>query len=232
MKKIVAIAALCLIGRSFISAQETDLRFGFQVSPMFSSMGTSENNISGNGANLGLKLGMNAEIFFRENYAFITGIGFAFNSGGTLLHDQGGQIWTKTELPQNVDPTFLPGVDLKYGIQYVEIPLGLKFRTNEFGYLRYWLEAPVISLGFKSQANGAIEQTGTNEEKIDIKKEVGSLALSWGLAAGVDYSISSGTALVAGLGFQRVFTDVTRDVESDDSKAHINNIIIRLGVMF
>ncbi|MFQ5447123.1 MAG: outer membrane beta-barrel protein [Saprospiraceae bacterium] len=232
MKKIVAIAAFFLLAQDFISAQTNDLRLGFQVSPVFSSMGSTSNKINSNGTNLGLKLGMRAEMFFRENYAFITGIGFAFNSGGTLHYDNGGQIWTRSELPGGVDPTFLPGVDLKYSLQYVEIPLGLKFRTNEMGYLRYWAEVPVITLGFKSQARGAIQQAAVNEDKIDIKNEVTSLSLSWGIAGGVEYNVSSGTSLVGGIGFQRLFTDVTKNVDDDKSKAYINSIILRLGVLF
>ncbi|TAK35555.1 MAG: PorT family protein [Saprospiraceae bacterium] len=232
MKKIVAIAAFFLLMQAFISAQTTDLRLGFQVSPVLSYMGSTDNKINSNGTNLGLKLGMRAEMFFRENYAFITGIGFAFNSGGTLHHDIGGQIWTHSELPNGVDPTFLPGVDLKYNLQYVEIPLGLKFRTNDFGYLRYWAEIPVITLGFKSQASGAIQQTGITEDKIDIKKEVTSLSLSWGIAGGMEYNISSGTSLVGGIGFEKVFTDVTKDVDDDKSKGFINNLVLRLGVLF
>ena len=232
MKKIVAIAAFFLLMQDFISAQTTDLRLGFQVSPVLSYMGSTDNKINSNGTNLGLKLGMRAEMFFRENYAFITGIGFAFNSGGTLHHDIGGQIWTRSELPNGVDPTFLPGVDLKYNLQYVEIPLGLKFRTNDFGYLRYWAEIPVITLGFKSQASGAIQQTGITEDKIDIKKEVTGLSLSWGIAGGVEYNISSGTSLVGGIGFEKEFTGVTKDVDDDKSKAFINNLVLRLGVLF
>ena len=232
MKKIVAIAAFCFFFGTMLQAQSTDLRLGFQVSPSFSFMSTDNNQINSNGTNLGLKLGMVAEMYFQENYAFITGLGFAFNSGGTLRHEQGGQLWTRSELPQGVDPFLLPGVDLKYGIQYVEIPLGLKFRTNDFGYLRYWAEIPVITLGFRSQARGAIMQAGINEDKIIIKKEVGALALSWGLGGGVEYELSPNASLVGGINYQRIFTDVTRDVSDDDSKGYTNHIILRVGVMF
>lgn len=232
MNKILATAIFCLFFGYQLQAQTNDLRLGFQVSPSFSYMATDDNQINSNGTNLGLKLGMLAEMYFQENYAFITGIGFSFNSGGTLRHEQGGKIWTRSELPQGVDPTFFPGVDLKYNIQYVEIPFGLKFRTNAFGYLRYWAEIPVITLGFRSQARGAISQAGINEDKIIIKKEVGALALSWGLGGGVEYELSPNASLVGGINYQRVFTDVTRDVADDNSKGYTNHIVLRVGVMF
>ena len=232
MKKIVAITSFCFFFGALLNAQSSDLRLGFQVSPSFSFMATDDNQINSNGTNLGLKLGMIAEMYFQENYAFFTGLGFAFNSGGTLRHEQGGQIWTRSELPQGVNPTFFTGVDLKYNIQYVEIPFGLKFRTNSFGYLRYWAEIPVLTLGFRSQDRGAIMQPGTNKDKIIIKKEVGALALSWGLGGGVEYELSPNASLVGGINYQRIFTDVTRDVSDDDSKGYTSHIILRIGVMF
>lgn len=232
MKKIVAIIVLCLSLSNLVVAQYSNLRLGFQTSPTFSFMGTDDNQINSNGTNLGLKLGMLAEMYFQENYAFITGLGFAFNSGGTLRHERGGQIWTRSELPNGVDPNLFAGVNLKYGIQYVEIPFGLKFRTNEFGYVRYWVEIPTLTLGFRSQARGAISQLGINEEKIIIKKEVSSLALSWGFGGGLEYEISPNASLVGGVNYQRIFTDVTKDVSDDDSKAVTNHIILRIGVMF
>lgn len=233
MKKIVAIAAFFMLLLGASHAQETDLRLGFQISPMFSTMGTDDNKINPNGTNLGLKMGARGEIYFRENYAFLIGLGFAFNSGGTLLHENNfDPIWPNNEdLPPNA--IWAGNVNLKYGVQYIEIPFGLKFRTNEFGYLRYYAELPVITLGFKSQARGAFKNSGINEEKIDIKKDVNGLALSWGLGGGVEYSISGSTSLIGGLSYQRLFTDVTKDHGSAvNSKGFINNFIIHLGVMF
>lgn len=220
----------CMAG---LNAQVNDLRLGFQISPMFSWMGTDNNRINSNGTNLGLKLGMVAENYFRENYAVVTGIGFAFNSGGTLQHEDGGRIWTRSNLPSTIpDENLLPGVDLKYSIQYVEIPFGLKFRTNSFGYMRYWAEMPVLTLGFRSQARGAISQAGVNEDKIIIKKEVGSVALSWGFGMGGEYEISPNASLVFGVNYQRIFTDVTKDSSDDKSKGFTNHLILKAGMMF
>lgn len=234
MKKIVAVAAFFMTMGTITFAQNGDLRLGFQVSPTISFMSTDDNNVNGNGPNLGLKLGLTGEIYFRENYAFNIGLGFSFNSGGTLRHDEGGGIWLDgdTELPSGVGGVFPPGTDLKYGIQYVEIPFGLKFRTNEIGYLRYYAEVPTFTLGFRSQSRGDIEFQGINEDNIDIRKEVSALALSWGVGGGIEYNVSSGTSLVAGLAYQRIFTDVTKDYDAVDSKAAINHIVVRLGVLF
>ena len=236
MKKIVAIAAFFLGLFFHTHAQDGDLRLGFQVSPMFSIMSTDENAINSDGANLGLKLGMMGEYYFRENYAIIGGLGFSFNSGGTLRYENTNANtfpWQGSELPPNVDPAFPGAKEFKYNLQYVEIPFGLKFKTKEFGYLRYFAEIPVFTLGFRSQARGAVEFTNVNEDKIDIKEDVRALAFSWGAGGGIEYAVSDGTSIVGGISFQRQFTDASKNYGSEvDSRAQITNIILRLGVMF
>jgi opacity protein-like surface antigen len=125
----------------------------------------------------------------------------------------------------------------------VEIPFGLKLRTREFGYLRYFLE-PQIALGIRTQARGNIKNaTGVDpEEKFNISSAVNLFNLSWGLGAGIEYGVSDNTALVAGLAFQSGFADVSRNKNTqiidsgrsreDDSKAKVTAFILRLGVMF
>lgn len=245
MKKIVALAVFCLMVTCALSAQ-SDIRFGFQVSPTFSWMTTSTNRINPSGTNLGLKLGMIGEYYFRENYAMTSGIGFAFNHGGTLQHEVSGKYWTKSELSSSLD-TLPTGVKLKYGIQYIEIPLALKMRTREFGYIRYFVE-PGFVLSFKSQAKGEINGVGVGDEAndINIRKEVNLLNLSVGANGGIEYTLSESTSLIGGIGFQTSFTDVTNDNGTafdtrrdwptrnpkEDSKGKINVFIIKLGVIF
>ena len=245
MKKIVTLVVFLSALTLILHAQE-DIRFGFQLSPTFSWMNSSTNRINPSGTNLGLKLGMIGEFYFRENYAFVSGIGFGFNHGGTLQHELGGRYWTKSELGSALD-TLPAGVKLKYGIQYVEIPLGLKLRTREFGYLRYYID-PNITLGFKTQAKGKIEGigVGADGEDIAIRREVNAINLSWGIGGGIEYTLSENTSLIAGLGLQVGFTDATDDNGTvfdprrnwpdsnpkEDSKGTVNALIIRLGVMF
>ena len=92
MKKIVVIAAFLSL-TSYMTFAQGDLRFGFQTSPTFSWMSANTNRINSSGTNLGLRLGMLGAFYFRENYAFTTGLGFAFGSGGTLLHEDPGVYW-------------------------------------------------------------------------------------------------------------------------------------------
>lgn len=227
MKKIVLSASFLLAFGWSIAQSNFDasnLRFGLQLSPTFSWMQSDLSEVNRNGVNLGLKLAMMGEYYFAENYAFTSGLGFAFNHGGTLRHDPVGEYWKTGES--------LQFADLKYSVQYIEIPLGLKMRTKEFGYIRYYGE-PFVMLGFRSQARGDIKDTEFND--IDIQEYVTGAGLSWGIGVGIEYSISDSSALIGGLYFQNMFTDMTKEDTSNtvnDGSANFDALTIRLGILF
>ena len=229
----------------------SDLKLGVQLSPTFSGMSTDNNLINGDGSNLGVKLGLIAEFYFQENYSIHTGIGFHFNAGGTLNYDEQFErvdIWR-----ESLDETFpvgsIPdsvagGLSYKYDINLLEIPLGLTLRTREFGYLRYWAR-PQLNLGIVTGSNGSIENAGfvDSDEDFDIGDEVNGLNLGWGIGAGVEYAISTSSALIGGIGYQSGFTDLTRDkgttvrrqgrnASEDDSKGRLSSFVITLGLIF
>jgi Outer membrane protein beta-barrel domain len=218
------------------------VKFGIQASPTFSWMSTSDNTIKGSGVNTGLRLGVTADYYFLENYAISTGLGFAFNQGGKLIHDEGGNFLSKSSTLS--DPrlkSLSPGVKIRYHVQYLEVPIGLKLRTQQFGYLRAFAEAPVFTVGIKTQARGDIEDPMIQSSfiKEDIKSDVSGLAMSWGFGGGVQYDLSPSTAVIAGLYFQKGFIDATRDGDAkktsgkaENSKGTIGNITLRIGVVF
>ncbi len=243
MKKIVATFAFLSLLLVTSNAQE-GFRFGFEASPSISWIRTDDNTVNGNGVNGGMRLAVNGEKYFAENYALTFGLGFAFNQGGTLNHELGGDLWPTSELSDEIYRTLPNNVDLKYGIQYVELPFGFKMRTNEFGYLRAYAELPRFILGIRTQSRGTIEADGTDfdTEKENIKKVVHPLSLSWGLGAGAEYTINENTSIVAGLYFQNGITDISKndgnqlldngDTRKEDSKAKIGSITLRIGVIF
>lgn len=227
----------------------TRFKFGLQASPTVSWLKTDNPKIGNNGFNTGLKLGATADYYFLENYALSTGIGFGFNHGGKLYHEQGGKFLansTLTDDKYNSGDKPLPDqVNIRYHIQYLEIPFALKMRTQPFGYFRIFAHAPIITLGWRNQARADITAEDLNLKKENIKKDVNPLLLSWGLGGGTEYELNPSTSLVAGLYYQRVFTDVTRDrknftvtndnpytTKSENSKAVLNAITLRLGVIF
>jgi hypothetical protein len=241
----------------------TRFKFGVQASPTFSWLKTDDQKIRNNGFNTGMKLGATADYFFLENYAISTGIGFAFNQGGKLFHEVGGNFLSNSTLSDNrynsnqVPKPLEDEVNVRYHIQYVEIPLALKMKTQQFGYLRYFAQAPILNIGIRTQARGDIKAENINLKAENIKPDVKSLALSWGIGGGVEYDVSPSTSLVGGLYFNKMFTDITRDrgnysvvqltgqntpndpsddkfdpKKAENSKAVLSTITLRIGVIF
>ncbi len=231
MKNIVIPVLFFLATFSTLYAQMDlkSMRFGLQVSPTFSSMSTTDKDVIRNGVNLGTKLGLMGEINFSENYAITTGLGFAFNAGGRLRYVKGGNILSNSTIDSL---RMLPdGAQIRYHIQYVEIPIGLKMRTQEFGYLRYYGEVP-LTLGFRGKGRGDIVATNITLEDEDIHKDVVPISISWGFGGGVEYNLSQSTTLVGGLAYQRSFVDITRNGGTEKSKANMGTIVLKFGILF
>ena len=194
MKKIALLLffAAFLIGKS--EAQK-GLRFGFQASPTWSWLRTSDRKIEGVSSNWGIKLGALGEYYFADNYAITTGLGFAFNQGGSL---QNGYTrykpWDQADLSDIPSDVFGPDAKVHYRLNYVEIPVSLKMRggSNEDARFKFYAEAPVFTLGFLSKATGDIRGTNTqNIEDVNIRDEVRGLSLCWGLGGGIEYEFAT-----------------------------------------
>ena len=232
MKKVfTTLFTVALLGTvGFSQTVAGDLRIGFQASPTVSWLTTSEADVNGNGTNFpGLKLGLIGERFFQDNYALTFGIGFAFNQGGELLFEQGGNYWPNSDR-DGVD-NFNEETRLKYNLQYVEVPLGLKLQTSQLGFLNFAIE-PQAALGFRINARGdASSQRVERIEKIDISEEVNPLYAALGIGLTADYEVAANTLLNVGLIYQNVLNDITKDTDADPTKAKMHVLTLRLAVI-
>ncbi len=251
--KILCLAIAIVCQNLSLSGQDRALRIGFQTSPVLSWVTNNDNLIVKNGGNLGLKLGTTADIYFKDNYSFTLGINLAFHEGGEFRYEIGGNYLPKSDLSdpatlQAGDKPLPDGTKIRYSLQYVEFPIGLKIRSKEFGYIRYFVEAPVFNFAFLTRGRGDIESDEFKFERENIYKDLTVFNIFWGLGAGMEYSISENNALVFGIYYQNGLIDFTKDQghraidnpeiippylkQQDDSKATVNNIILKLGILF
>ena len=244
MKKIALVFGFLFILQSMTFAQ-SEIRFGVQASPTWTWLRTNKKLLEGSGSNWGLKFGVLGEYYFAPNYAFMVGLGFGFNQGGTLLNGYDSLApWPHVDLSNPILHTLPKNAKLHYRLTYVEIPFGLRFRggSNEDSRLKFYAEAPTFTLGFLTKALGDIRGNAPDlTEDEEIKKDVNKLSLSWGVGAGIEYEIASNATVVAGLAFQQQFTDMTRDSgqfytnsrwEDDHSKGAFNGLSLRLAFFF
>lgn len=239
MRNIIIIFIFTVIAGAQLNGQWDRYRFGFQASPTLWWMSTNDKLINSSGTNLGLRLGTVAEYYINENYIIKSGFHLHFNQGGQLLHDQGGDLWSEADLSNPVYETLPDGVKLRYHLQYLEFPFSFRMRTNEMGFWRFYVEAPVLQLGIRMRARGDIEGPGIPSSLgEEISEQARLLAISYGFGAGGEYSISEELSLVTGLYYYRVITDLTNDNgrkldgSAEDSKGTAGSIVIHLAVMF
>lgn len=250
--KILCIVCLLVVSFGYLSGQDRPFRIGFQASPVFSGIRNREDIIVKNGGNLGLKLGAISDIYFKDNLSFTLGINLAFHEGGEFLYEVGGNYLPNSDLNdpllQTGDKPLPDGVKIRYQLQYLEFPVGLKFRTQSNGNFNWFFEAPVLTFSFLTRGRGDIETEDYRYSNENINKDLVFANVFLGLGAGIEYPISQNNALIAGLYFQRGLFDVTKDngytayhnpdiiptylKVQEDSRATIGNLILCLGILF
>lgn len=205
-------------------SQQEKTTFSIALDPNISWFASDHRDVNTSGVKSGVSFGLVMDNFFSDKYAFTTGL-FMTHAGGKLAYENEEGIVT------SVDTTIIPaGNELKYGLQYVNVPIGLKLKTTEIGYLTYYVE-----LGVKAMVRISSQGTAPNNllDKEKINQELAMFNMAYYMGAGFEYSIGGSTSLVGGLYYNSTFLDISKDLVSkpnDYLRMHIMNI--RLGVLF
>ena len=143
------------------------------------------------------------DIRWKEHTSITLGLNFAFHEGGEFLYEVGGNYLPNSDLSdpllQTGDKPLPDGVTIRYQLQYLEVPVGLKFRFKEKGNVTYFLEAPVLTFSFLTRGRGDIESEDFLYEQENIKKDLVVPNLFIGFGAGMEYAISQNNSLKGGI---------------------------------
>ena len=195
-------------------------RFGLQFSPNISWLKTNRTGYKSDGSKVGFSYGLSFDYFITKNYLFSTGLE-VLNSGGRIIYKDDNALFTE--------------VVEDFKLKYVEVPLLLKLRTNEIGYLTYFGQFGFM-VGFNVGSSSTTEYninevsgfviTPTSELPSSTPTNFMNLALSMGV--GVEYNISGNTALILGFTFNNGFVDQLKG----DAIANLNYVALNIGVCF
>ncbi|TFH36423.1 MAG: hypothetical protein E4G95_05760, partial [Bacteroidia bacterium] len=153
-----------------------------------------------------------------------TGV-FLLNSGGNLTYSDTIDIRFR-----NFTSTVNPGEIVTYRTRHISIPIGLKLRTNQIGYLTYF-----TNIGFDARimVGGKGNIPSNNIEGENITNELNWFNLGFHINVGLEYSLGGETALGFGLGYENNFLDTTTDYNDQPvDKIKQNLIRFRIGVIF
>ncbi len=219
MKRLLLI--ICFLGAILsLNAQSTRVKFNAEFDPQSVWFSSDEASVKPDGAIIHLHAGLNMDYYFSEKYAFVLGVGIN-NLGGNLLYADSTEFSSKGE-------TLLvePNQSVKLNLQYIDIPIGLKLKTDEMGYATYFLQLgfnPMINLNAKASSEEA------SFEKEDIKESIHTFYLGYHVGLGIEYNLGGSTSLIGGIRWSSGFTDVT---DNDRANVTLNSISLHLGVLF
>ena len=162
-----------------LSAQRP-LVFSVHASPQFAWFSTDDDDVLADGSIFHIHTGLNMDLFFDKNYAFALGIGVN-NVGGNLLYGD-----TASFISESDTMMAFPGQHLKQNLQYIDIPIGLKLKTEELGYATFFLQ-----LGFNPMINIKATATSTDEtfDKTAINESTYLFSLGYHAGIGVEYRL-------------------------------------------
>lgn len=206
---------VAILSANITNAQEQKFHFGLKVAPTIAWMKPDTKGLNNDGSKLGFTYGLMGESNFSPNYAFTYGVQVAYR-GGILNYDS-ATVLTRTS----------------YVLKYVELPIGIKMKTNEFNRYRYFGQFGLVP-GLNLSAKTTTEKRSVTESNIESKANITDINLSMMIALGAEYTISGSTTFLASLEFNNGFVDVlTKSKDTDpEFKAISNYVALNLGIMF
>jgi hypothetical protein len=222
MKKILFLTiGVLLVGSNLVNAQTENRRFSIFADPQLSWFTPDSRKFSSNGGVVGFNIGFTADKYFADRYAIFTGVSID-NLGGNLKYNAAGYKLVTTDNTY----TLAQGSNVKFKAQYLNIPLGLKFKTNEIGYLTIFAQVGVSgSIRLKASAWEDLN----NVDKETVTKEFQPVFGSYQIGAGIEYSLGGSSCLQTGI----LYTNgITEAYDAGYGKIVLGSLSLRVGIVF
>jgi hypothetical protein len=225
MKTLKGLLAFLLLTTALYAEGDQKLHFGLKAAPSLAWLKSDSPGYTSDGSKFGFSYGLVTEFNFSDHYAFATGIDIAYRGGKFKTVASADSVTTS--------------ISSTYSLQYIEIPLTLKLKTNEIGYLTYYLQAGVAP-GYNIRARssfvsttqittaGGVQTASSEGNNIDIKDNINNLNFSMIIGGGIEYTLSGSTVLLAGVQFNNGFLDVF----DGDAKVNSNYLALTIAVLF
>ena len=193
-------------------------RLGLTAYPTFGKISAEDGE--NRGTDIGFAYGLMADFNFAEHYSFNTGLTV------TTINAKSREI---NALPYADFNSTSPVVyDLKYKMQYLEIPLTVKLKTSKIGSLK-WFGQFGLSNGFKIRARQDAETAlGVLADDRNSAEWTRFYRAGLIIGSGVELDLHEHTSLIAGISYNKGLTNITT------SKSTVQNhfVSLNLGVFF
>ena len=217
-----------------------NFRFGLKAQPSvvwFKPEDTKKYESSG--ARFKFAYGLMTEFRLNKVASFLTGLEINYMGGGTNYKD------STHYLPPDDTNNFYVN-KRKYDITYVDIPITLKMKTPEIGYITYFGQFGVnasVRAKAKAKDEGSFKNnsTATSLDNVDITKDISLFALGLNVGAGLEFNLAGSTSVFTSVNYHNGFTNVLKkeSVSLKDKKdafikqdTKSNYISLSVGILF
>lgn len=230
MKKLALLIIVSFVVSNVFSQKITG---GVKISPLISFMKPDvSKKIENNKIKFGFNFGLVGDLNLSDNFAISTGINVN-NLGGSLKYSDSIPNFTVDLGTSDSIYNISKGAILDYKLQYVEIPISIKGKTNEIGYITYFLQAginPMIRWKAKGIVNG-----GSIIDNESIVNEVSPLFVAYNIGGGFEYSLGGNTKVLVEVIYKNGLTDITKTKVygvNESDKIILNSISLSVGILF
>ncbi len=213
-------------------------RLGINFNPLLSWSRTPGIEADNKGVRMGFQFGLQFDYYFAKNYGLTTGLYFDY-------------LGTNVNYTLGLPDTGSAGIEAKYTdylhkytSQYIELPIGIKLRTNEFKRITVYGELGVSTMVLVSARGTLINDfDGVKKDQVKVyntRVNVFDMVASGG--AGIEYNIAGKTSIVAGLVYKYAFLNHIKDDKFKNSipatlstasdPIYLNYLALRVGVLF
>lgn len=228
-KQLLVLLLVVILSSSYAFGQQKPFVFGFKAGPNFGWLKPDTKTYSSTGIEPGFNWGFIADFYLMENYGITTGFDVVFLNGGL-------------EMPHRViiETDTLDGtLDRKYKLKYIQIPVTLKMRTNEFGKFKIFGQIGLgtnFLIGAKADDIFTTSEGTASTEDNDIYDDITFMRESLILGAGVEFLLGGSTSLTAAFVFNNGFIDILKGKNTIDptlnNKANANYLSFEFGIVF
>lgn len=224
-KSLLFIAIIFICQLSY--AQQKPVLFGIKVSPNLGWIKPDSKGYENEGVKIGFSWGFMADVHLMENYDVMTGFNISYLNGSLkypdIYNNEVGDMYRN------------------YNLKYIEIPVSLKMKTNEYGN-KFFFGSIGLGTNFlidakaKDSFNSPTLGLNEIEDYENIYKEIKNSRYSIILGVGMQYILGGSTSVITGINFNNGFSDILKDQNKVDptiENAAINNTIeFYIGILF
>ncbi|HOO86060.1 MAG TPA: outer membrane beta-barrel protein [Prolixibacteraceae bacterium] len=224
MIRLLLVAVLIMWGSVSMGQ---NFRLGFQASPHFTWMSSTNGGINNIETKPGIKYGLEADIFMAgyQRYILNTGLFVSNHSfSARYVLDQSFDINTTT---------FDKSVDLTFKMNYIELPLNIKLRSDQFYRMTFYGQFGLTNL-FNISASASSDDASFSGEKLNEginNRSIRFYNLCMLMGGGMEYDVGGNTAINLGVQYSNGLSDVT-NLGRLNEKTVFNSLRLVVGVMF